>query len=355
MGTNRTSRRNFLKAVGASAVGATVGIGLAGTRAKSETRELVIAGWGGLYEDSCKKAFFDPFNGATGVKIRQVSAVGGMYTQLKAQVETNNPEIDIFSPGMELVIRGGRAGLLVPIDTNVVDTSRLYSKAVNKFGIAFELYSVGLAYSTLKYPAGTQPKSYRDFWDIQQFPARRTMPGWTARDNMEAALLADGVPADKLYPLDVDRAFRKLQSIKPQVTWYNTGAQMTQLFADKEVDLGFGYLGRVNVLARQGAPVATQFNQAIYSFTCWAVSKVSRNREVAMQFINFASQAKQQAARSLAYPEGPINRDAWSEIPEKLQETLPKYDTAGAIFRDDDWWEASGAKLEERWKLWLAS
>ena len=55
------------------------------------------------------------------------------------------------------------------------------------------------------------------------------------------ALLADGVPADKLYPIDMDRAFHKLDEIKPHITvWWTTGAQPAQLLLDKEVVMATG-------------------------------------------------------------------------------------------------------------------
>jgi putative spermidine/putrescine transport system substrate-binding protein len=322
---------------------------------RAQQKELVIAGYGGLYEEASKAAFYDPFTKATGVRIRQVSPGYQMYAQLRLQVQNNNPEVDIYNLGSELMLRAGKEGLLAPIDLNVVNTQNLFPKAVNEFGIAMDMYGIGLAHNTETYPKGKQPKTYAEYWNIAQFPGRRTAPGFSARDNLEVALMAEGVPIDKLYPLDVERAFKALEKVKPQTTWYRIGGQLTQLFADKAVVLGYGFLGRVNVLARSGLPVATSSDQAIYSFTNWNVSKVSRNRETAMQFINFASQADPQAKRSILYPEGPINRDAWAMIPEYLHPTVPKYDAPNVVFRDDAWWEANGARLEERWKLWLAS
>src|SRR5678815_1824073 len=52
-------------------------------------------------------------------------------------------------------------------------------------------------------------------------------------DNLEFALLADGVAPDRLYPIAVDRAYRKLDQIKQHVAaWWKTGAQWAQrLFA----------------------------------------------------------------------------------------------------------------------------
>ena len=46
--------------------------------------------------------------------------------------------------------------------------------------------------------------------------------------NLEFALVADGVPLDKVYatldtPEGVDRAFRKLDTIKEHIVWWEAG------------------------------------------------------------------------------------------------------------------------------------
>jgi len=64
-------------------------------------------------------------------------------------------------------------------------------------------------------------------------------------DNLEFALMADGIAPEKLYPLDVDRAFRKLDQIKPHISvWWTTGAQSAQVLIDKEVVLATAWHGR---------------------------------------------------------------------------------------------------------------
>ena len=84
----------------------------------------------------------------------------------------------------------------------------------------------------------------------------------------ETLLLADGVPADKLYPLDLDRAFKKLDEIKPHITvWWTSGAQSAQLLNDGEVDMVMAWNGRVSALTKEGAKVAFTYNQGILQST----------------------------------------------------------------------------------------
>jgi ABC-type spermidine/putrescine transport system permease subunit I len=83
-----------------------------------------------------------------------------------------------------------------------------------------------LAYRTDVF-GGAVPSGWADFWDAKRFPGDRTLVGAGSGNNpeLEFALLAASVPADKLYPLDLDKAFASYDKIKPDVVkWWETGA-----------------------------------------------------------------------------------------------------------------------------------
>lgn len=354
MGETNVNRRDFLKGATASVAGAAA-FGVIRSKTRAAEQELVIVGWGGSYEDSMKEAFFDPFTKATGIRIRQVSAVGQQFAQLKAQVQNNNPEYDICTFGNAWLLRGAKEGLLAPIDYKIVDSGGLYKEALHPFGVAYEIFAIAMAFNTEKFPAGKHPKTWAEYWDVKRFPGRRTAPGWSPRNNLEAALIADGVPMNKVYPIAVDRALKRLAEMKPHTTWYSTGAQLAQFFTDREVVLGYGWSGRIEVIAQQGVPVATELNQAILDQTYWVVSKVSRNKEAALRFINFASQAGPQAKRPELHPYGPVSREAWGRLSPALRAKLPNYERPNTIFLNGEWWVDNDEKVVERWKVWLAS
>ena len=96
------------------------------------------------------------------------------------------------------------------------------------------VYTTVLGYRKDAFPGGKGPQNWVDFWDAKKFPGPRTLRD-SPVDNLEFALMADGVAPDKLYPLDIDRAFKKLDAIKPHISvWWKTGAQSAQLLVDKE-------------------------------------------------------------------------------------------------------------------------
>jgi len=97
---------------------------------------------------------------------------------------------------------------------------------------------------------------------VKKFPGRRALRNHPIA-TLEAALMADGVAPDKLYPLDVDRAFRKLEEIKPNVTvWWTSGAQSAQLLTTAEVDMVMAWNGRITALTKEGAKVASPTTRA---------------------------------------------------------------------------------------------
>ena len=88
--------------------------------------------------------------------------------------------------------------------------------------------------------------SFADFFDLQNFPGKRGVYNYVSGGLPEIALVADGVAPDALYPLDMDRAYKKMDTIKDQMVWWDTGAQSAQLLADGEVSMGMSWNGRLS-------------------------------------------------------------------------------------------------------------
>ena len=203
--------------------------------ASGQSKQLVVCSWGGAYQEAQRKTMFQPFEKETGIKIVEASPTD--YGKLKAMVQSGNVEWDLVDVGDLNVIAGMKDNLLEPLDYQTIDTKGVFPQVVHKYGIGTIYYSTVLAYSTKKYAKGDHPKTWAQFWDAKAFPGPRTMRDNPA-DNLEFALLADDVPIDKIYPLDVERAFKSMDRIKKDVNvWWTTGAQPAQLLSDGEVEL----------------------------------------------------------------------------------------------------------------------
>jgi putative spermidine/putrescine transport system substrate-binding protein len=215
------------------------------------------------------------------------------------------------------------------------------------YGVGHIYYAEGIAFSTAAFPAGQpQPNSYADFWDVQKFPGKRIMPACDLGTYPipEAALLADGVPPDQLFPIDIPRAIKKLKELAPNVvTWYKDVAQAGQLLVSGEGVLSMAPDGRIKQLVQQGAPVQFVWNQSRYTYDVWYVLKGAANKDNAMRFIAYASQPEPQAEMAKLSLYAPTNPDAFKLIDDqtsKLLVTNPA-NFKQTIKKNEAWWKAN--------------
>jgi putative spermidine/putrescine transport system substrate-binding protein len=350
-------RRAFLRTAGRAAAGAALGPLLITERTIAQTRTLYINSWGGSYTAAQDVAYFKPFTAATGIRIRTITPVS--YGKIKAQVQSGRYEFDLTSVNSMLWLRASREGLAEPIDWTIIDKATLSPDAVvaNGHGIASNIQGTNLCYRRDRFPNGG-PRSWADFWDVKRFPGARGLCISDPPRNMIFALLADGVPRDRLYPLDVDRAFKKLDEIKPHINvWWREGNQSQQLIRDGEVDMMSIWNGRATELAQQGVPVELVWNGAVRSTSTWCVLKSAPNRALAWELIKFASQPKPQAEFNKRLYYGPIEPAAFDFIPPEIAVQLPTHrDNLAVSVREDDEWEADRiVAIEERFRQWLTS
>lgn len=277
--------------------------------------------------------------------------------QFAAMVQTKNYVWDVTTLTLSADIPYLEAkGLLEPIGLKASDFPDIMPEAITPKWLGVDVYSTVLAYRADKFK-DNGPKSWADFWDVKKFPGRRCLRR-SPLDTLEQALLADGVPLDKLYPLDVDRAFKSLDRIKPHINiWWTSGAQAMQAIQSGDVDMISTWNGRAQAAKDAGAPVNIVWNQGLYSIEGWGIPKGTPRADAAKQFVRFCADAKRQAllTRTLAY--GPTNKKAFETISKERATLLP---TAPDNIRDmklpsPQWWEENRQKVTERFNSWIIS
>src|SRR5256886_13695633 len=255
--------------------------------ARAQGRAVYVNSYGGVWESAWRKAFFEPFTAQTGIAIKTVPGVS--FAKLKAQVQTRNFEWDVVNLGDVEYGQAVLEGLLEKVDREAAKADQLPPHMVRDYGITSYSLGTNLVYRKDKFPNGG-PQSWADFWDVKKFPGNRSLYNSWSRA-MPAALIADGVPIDKLYPLDVDRALKKLSEIKPHIkVWWTQGNQSQQLIRDGEVDMMSIWNARGSELKAQGVPVEVVWNGATITMTTWGVAKSAPNKSLAWEFIQFAVQ-----------------------------------------------------------------
>jgi putative spermidine/putrescine transport system substrate-binding protein len=346
--TRRTVLQGSLGVAGSLVLGAS-GRALAADDLKGKT--VVFASWGGAYQDAEKACYCDPFAAATGAKVLQD---GPMNTaKFRTMIEGGAPDWDVTDITIDFLYSGIGDQLFEKIDKSIVDTSRLDPRFVNDYGIGCIVWSYNLGYSTKAFAGKDLPKSWADVFDLKRFPGKRTF-GDNPVATIEAALLADGVTPDKLYPLDVERALKKLDTIKADTVFWSSNSQSQQLFVDGEVTVGLILNGRAYDAAKKGAPIAVSWEQNIQSVDYLVVPRGSKSRDAAMKLIDTMTLPENQAklANMIAY--APTNPAAFKGIDPQIApwlSTAPDNVRQGFLI-NAEYWRDNLKKVQERWTAW---
>src|SRR2546428_4039994 len=233
MHTTRLSRRRFLTTAAAGALATAALAGAVASAKAAGKNELVFVGFGGSYQDGQTKALFDPFEKETGIKVVQTTGVD--LAKLRAQIQSRNVEWDLVSIPDRLRYTAVKDDLLTRLNYGAINAKDVMPQLVTEYAVGCVTIPMLLTYSTKAYAQGKAPLSWPDFWDAKKFPGPRgyyNAPTYS----LEFALIADGVPKDKLYPLDVPRALRSLDRVKPDVkVWWSQFPQPGVLLKSGEI------------------------------------------------------------------------------------------------------------------------
>ena len=229
-------RRQFLAATGSAATIGLLGApGSVQAQGKYAGQKVVFASWGGAYQDAQKVSFCEGFAKRAGATVVQDGPV--TYSKLRVMIESGDPTWDVVDVTIDFLYSAAKEKLFEKIDTSIVDVSHLEKKFVHEYGIGNIVWSYNIGYNTTIFPTCKHPQSWDDVFDVSRFPGRRLLRE-RVNPMLEIALLADGVKADNLYPLDVDRAFKKRDPIQKHAVFWTTNAQSQQLLTDGEASVG---------------------------------------------------------------------------------------------------------------------
>lgn len=330
------------------------GLAVALGSAAGAQETITFTSYGGSYQEAQRKALLDPVSEALGITILEDTLTG--LAEVRAQVGAGAVTWDIVDLGLASCAAGQEEGLFEPLDYSIIPTEGMEEAAYDSHWIGTIYYSTVLGYSTEKY-ADKAPQSWNDFWDVEAFPGARAMRNDPAA-NLEIALIADGVPLDEIYPLDLDRAFAKLDEIKPHITvWWTSGAQSAQLLKDNEVDMGTIWNGRLDSIVADGAQAAYTYNGGIASLDCLAIPKGAPNKELAMKALALMVSPELAANIPQYINYGPTTAKAFetgkiSEEAMKMSPSSPE-NLKMQVITNSAWWAENMRDVTERWSAWL--
>ena len=320
--------------------------------------QLTVINFGGANGKAQQKAYMEPFEKASGTKVQAVE-YNGEQAKIKAMVETKSVSWDVVEVESPDVVRGCDEGLFERLDwSKIGNKADFQPAAVRDCGVGIFVWSTVMAYDGDKLKTG--PETWADFWDVKKFPGKRGMRKG-ARYNLEFALMADGVKPGDVYKVlaskeGADRAFKKLTELKPNIQWWEAGAQPPQFLVAGDVSMSTAYNGRIDAAQREGRNLKISWTGGIYDLDYWTIVKGSPNKDAALKFIAFASTPDAQAeyARNISY--GPTNNKALAKLDAKVLSQLPTSpgNSKTALQFNIKFWADAGEELEKRFASWAA-
>ncbi len=339
---------------------------------KAAAQSVTTVSWGGSYARAVNEGINIPFTAATGIRVNVEDYNGGL-AQIRAQVDVGNIHWDVVDLEIADAVRACDEGLLEPIDISSLPPGPDGTPAGEDFvaegqtecGVPHLYWSTVYAYNADNIP-GDKPTTMADFFDLEKFPGRRGMRR-APQVNLEFALIADGVPLDEVYatldtPEGLNRAFRKLDTIKDQVIWWEAGAQPPQMLADREVVMSTAYNGRIfNAQVLEDQPFVIVWDGQLLDIGQVGIVAGTPRLQEALRYVAFATSAESQAAvgrrisfspaRASGAPLVTTHVEAGVEMAPHMPASPGNVDRA--LRYDWAWWVDNIDELNERFSVWL--
>lgn len=346
----------FLK----SALFHAMAVALAASAAQAE-ETITYAGSGGGLAQVMKQVFDDPFTAETGIRVNAL-ATTDRASAIKAMQVAGKVTWDVAELSPVDYATASLSGWLAPLDWSSIDPGNALPDAAKlaDAGVA-ATFSTIMAVRTDKLPKGRKMTSWADFWDVEAFPGDRALQNQPI-DNLEFALLADGVALEDLYTVlatseGQDRAFAKLDEIKPHIAaWWTAGAQPVQLLSDGEVAYTSAWNGRITKLAGEGVPVEINWNGGGMKPSYVAILKGSEKAEAGHKYISYMlTNAKRAAQFASVVPYPGMVKGLYDNIDPAKGTSMPTHpdNAAGQFVTDAVFWGKHLGALKERWEDWI--
>jgi putative spermidine/putrescine transport system substrate-binding protein len=311
--------------------------------------------FGGQEEKFFKAAFAEPVANETGMNLSFDQPTE--YPKLQVQVKTGNVSwtVVMADPWWSLIYCGKELEEL-PKGVDTSNIAPVYQ--VDNCGVAGDTFVFQLMYNANDFP-NNPPTSWADFFNTTKYPGKRGVWGsYVVNGAMEAATLAEGAEPDELYPMDISKAIDKLNTIKSDITFYDTLSQSEQLMASEEVSMVIagdevsGWNVNTNNKNVDWKPV---WNQAIESWDFYIEPK-GGNTAAAEALWNRIGSPEGQRQLVESIPSGwtvkkmtpPPKQNA------KLREWTPSYHRSETIPLDQHWWAQHYEEAESAWQEWVS-
>jgi putative spermidine/putrescine transport system substrate-binding protein len=307
------------------------------------------------------RVLLDRFEAKTGAKVIQVVGQCGV-TQLAGQVQAKNVTYGVYEfCSSNDRITAEQQGLLEKLDKTIVPVGVLQDGQSDDYVINITPYVEAILYDATIWPAtGKHPTKATDFFDTQNFPGKRCLHRNPQTSTiLELALLADGVKKSELYPLDIERALKKLNTVRSVTTVVATTGQALQALLSGQCAMYNTTQGAGGNLAKQNPDkkIAMGYGDSIVLAAEIGIPKGAPNPKVAQALFRwFLTDMEGWQQAMLKTPYVPAFKNP-PPVPSEVQPwvLLGKNLEVIAGPRDEEYWVKNGEAILARFNEWLAS
>lgn len=324
----------------------------------ASAEEMTVISYGGVSKEVQAEVFYKPFESAHDVKLI-AGEYNGEMARIKAMVDTKSVNWDVVQVESDKLVRGCDEGLFERLDPKAIGSpADFVPETLTECGAGLLVWSMTMAYNADVLREA--PQGWADFWDLKKYPGKRALQRG-AKFTLEAALIADGVPRDSVYqvlstPDGVDRAFAKLDEIKPYLQWWEAGAQPMQYLVAKDVVMTTAFNGRIYVAQQTGTQIKPVWGGSIHAIDYWAIPRGSKHKALAETFIASTLQPNAQSLHSEKLGYGAVNLHSIGLVNKSLADRLntsPDNIKQSLAF-SNEFWVDHGEELEARFNAWVA-
>lgn len=332
--------------------------------AAASAETLNVVSWDGAYVKSQILGYIRPFEKDSGHRVNVLQYTGGI-DEIRSQVRSWNVSWEVVDLELYDAIRACKEGLLETISVEDMPAAPDGTPAADDFvngqvtpcGIPNVASATVISFDPSRFQ--NPPSSVKDFFDLSKYPGKRALRK-TPQGNLEWALIADGVPAAKVYEVlstegGVNRAFAVLDRMKPNLLWWQTGQEAIRLLETDQVVMSSAYNGRVGAAIDRGESLDILWDNHIWYYDVWAIVKNGRNPDLALDFIRYASKTESLAEQVKYITYGPMRHSAVAMLDETVRERLPTSEAhlQNAIELDSNWWSENLDRIERRFDRWV--
>ncbi|KGJ02063.1 ABC transporter substrate-binding protein [Paracoccus versutus] len=323
----------------------------------AQSKQLVLATWGGDTTKAIEEILGNPFGEVSGLSVVSDTS-GPSEGAVQVQASSGSISWDVMLLEYFSSITLGKKGLLGEIEYDIVDRDKVFGGQAHQWGVASHFNSYVMVYDAAHF-GDNPPKTWADFFDVEKFPGKHTFPKWMM-GILEAALLADGVQPDGLYPLDLDRAFAKVEKLMPHVvSVWGTGAESQQLMLDGDAVMGMLWGTRAILVDRDSEQEVTfTFQDGFLAPDAWGYMKDNpAGAKAANEFIAFTQDPARQVELLRLAGYGPANPEASSLVPDDLKRIDCNQPENRHLMHDLDmeWYSENYATALDRFTALIAS